>query len=78
MAMFLSVLLAPEANAWPYIPCVYCGPIYPVYPYYPGYYGGYYGGPYGGGYYGGDPNGCNQPWNDCPPPVGRVCGPCPQ
>lgn len=71
-ALALALVPAAQAHAW-WSPCDW-GRCYG-----PGYYGpGYYGPYYGPGYYGGSSYiGCSTPFNDCPPPTGRVCGPCP-
>jgi len=64
-----ALVLAPAspAHAW-WSPCDWGGCYGPGPGYYPGYYPGYWGGSY---------RGCNVPFNDCPPPAGRICGPCP-
>jgi len=71
-AAFALIPVAP-AHAWG--PCDWTGCYGPGPFYGPGYYGPGY---YGPGYYG--PSryvGCSVPFNDCPLPAGRVCGPCP-
>lgn len=79
-AMLVSLFTASPAQAWWPGECLfggcwggggYAGP----------YYGSYYGGNFGPGYLGQPypgPYGCDAPYNNCPPPVGPVCGPCPQ
>lgn len=65
-ALALAFAPAAPASAW-WSPCDWGGCYGPYYG--PGYYPGYYG---GSTYIG-----CSTPFNDCPPPAGRVCGPCP-
>lgn len=68
-AVALALLPAAPAHAW-WSPCDWGGCYGPYYG--PGYF-------YGPGYYGGGSTyiGCSTPFNDCPPPTGRICGPCP-
>lgn len=78
-AVALALAPAAPAHAW-WSPCDWGGCYGPGY-YGSGYYGPgpYYGSYYGPGYYSGGSTyiGCSTPFNDCPPPTGKVCGPCP-